>query len=160
MRETAGIARTNEVIRSGIPLPRELAVRSTSGLTVVDANGSPVPAQFRVLARWNAGRDTNAPVQWLLAAFPASVPAAGSVRYRLVTDGSAGPNPAPDIPLTVTGNGSRVTVNTGAASFTVGSEPGALFDEIILPGGGRLAGGGELTARVGGTLLPKPPSAG
>src|SRR5689334_11438220 len=55
VRETAGIARVDEIVRSGVPLARNLNVRSTSSLTVVDAAGAPVPAEFRVLARWNAG---------------------------------------------------------------------------------------------------------
>ena len=98
VRETAGIARSSEVVRSGVPLPRSLDVRDTNALTLVDAGGTPVPAEFQALARWNAGReDTSAPIQWLLVAFPASVAANGSTTYRLVTDRSAGPNPTPPV---------------------------------------------------------------
>src|SRR5688572_10902561 len=55
VRETAGIARSGEVVRSGVPIPRSLNLRSTGPLAVVDAAGKAVPADFQVTARWNAG---------------------------------------------------------------------------------------------------------
>jgi hypothetical protein len=150
VRETAGIARSGEVVRSGVPLPRSLGVRDVRGLAVVDPEGKPVPAEFLVLARWNAGKDdASAPVQWLLVAFPATVPASRSASYSLVTDGSAGPNPAPAAPLRLTRNGSQIVVDTGAALFKLGSGAGALFDEITVAGR-RLVTGSEMTARVAG----------
>ncbi|HWN42596.1 MAG TPA: hypothetical protein VNW71_10260, partial [Thermoanaerobaculia bacterium] len=54
VRETAGIARAGEVLSTGIPLPRSLGVKATRWLAVVDPAGKPVPADFRLLARWNA----------------------------------------------------------------------------------------------------------
>src|SRR5687768_17561807 len=76
VRDTAGAGRTGEVVRSGVPVSRASALFSTENLRVVDANGVAVPAQFKVLARWNAGRgDTSAPIQWLLVSFPATVAA-------------------------------------------------------------------------------------
>lgn len=146
VRENAGIARTNEVVRSGVPLPRGLNVTSTAGLAVVDGLGHPVPAQFRILARWNAGLAmTSAPIQWLLVIFPATVPAGQSAMYRLVFDGSAGPNPAPQTPVSLSQNGNQVTVNTGAATFVLGGGAGALFDEVSLAAGPRLVSGSSLT---------------
>src|SRR5215210_2088707 len=89
VRETAGIARSGEVIRSGVPVPRSLNLRGTGSLAVVDAAGNAVPAQFQVTARWNAAlSDACAPIQWLLVIFPASVSANGSATYRVVTNGS------------------------------------------------------------------------
>jgi len=162
VRETAGIARSGEIVRSGVPLPRPPlsppvplngggggGVLDTDTLTLVDAGGTPVPAEFQVLARWNAGReDTNVPIQWLLVSFPASVAANGSTTYRLVTDGSAGPNPTPPVTVSVIQDGNQITVNTGAATFRLGGDPGALFDEIRLADGTLLVSGGALMARV------------
>jgi hypothetical protein len=148
VRETAGVARNREVLRSGIPIPRALNLITVTNLTIVDSAGTAVPAEFEVLARWNAGRDSNAPVQWLLVTFAASVEAGKSSVYRLVTDGSAGPNPAPATPITTNRSGNQVTVNTGAATFVVGGNPAGLVDEIRLPSGTRLASAGSLTARV------------
>jgi hypothetical protein len=152
VRETAGIARTGEVATTGIPIPRSLGLSDIRGLAVVDPAGKPVAAEFRVLARWNAGlQEAGAPVQWLLVSFPAAVPAKGSAVYKLVTDGSAGPNPAPAQPLKLTQDGSRITVDTGAAVFRLGGSPGALFDEVRLTDGNRRllsVGGGAAAAEL------------
>lgn len=151
IRETAGIARSGEVVRSGVPLPRSLNVRDPATLTLVDGSGSPVPAEFEVLARWDAGlSDGSAPIQWLLVTVAATVPANGSASFRVVTDGSAGANPAPTTPLTLTQSGNRVTVNTGAATFTLGGSASALFDEVRLASGTRLVSGSVLSATVAG----------
>lgn len=151
VRETAGVARNGEVLRSGVPLARSLDVRGTAGLAIIAPSGAPVPAQFEVTARWNAGKnDTAAPIQWLMVSFPASVAANGTATYQLVTDGSAGSNPAPARALTVTRSGNAVTVDTGAAVFRLGANPGMLFDEVVLDNGTRLIGGGNLGIRANG----------
>ncbi len=148
VKETAGVARTGEVVRSGVPLPRDPGVRDVQGLAVVDPQGKPVPAEFRVLARWNAGKeDASAPVQWVLVAFPASVGARGSAVYTLVTGVQ---NPPPAAPLRLTREGRQVIVDTGAAVFRLGKEAGTLFDEIALPGGKKVVTGGGLALRAGG----------
>jgi len=151
VQETAGVARSNEVVRSGAPLARSLNITTTVGLAVVDATGAPVPAEFQVLARWNAGKnDLSAPIQWLLLAFPASAAANSASSYRLVTDGSQS-NPAPATLLSLSQSAGRIKVDTGAATFSLGSDPAALFDEIRLADGTVLASGGDLTARIEGT---------
>ena len=149
VRETAGIARTAEVVRSGVPVPRSLNLRGTGTLAVVDAAGKAVPADFQVTARWNAAiSDATAPIQWLLVTFPASVAARGTATFRLVTNGSVA-NPAPARPLRLTQAGDLITVDTGAAIFRFGSDPGSLFDEVVLDNGTRLIGGGDMTIRSG-----------
>ncbi len=151
VRETAGVARSGEVVRSGVPVPRSLNLRSTATLALVDGSGNKVPAEFEVTARWAAGlADLTAPIQWLLVSFPATVPAGGTAGYRVVTDGSAGLNPLPAQPVLVTQIGNAVTVDTGAATFRLGADPTALFDEMVLDDGTRLATGG--TAGTGLTL--------
>ncbi|HEX7185270.1 MAG TPA: fibronectin type III domain-containing protein [Thermoanaerobaculia bacterium] len=156
VRETAGIARSGEVVRSGVPIPRSLDLRSTAPLAVVDASGTPVPADFQVTARWNAGLDnTSAPIQWLLVSFPATVSANASATYRIVTDGSIA-NPAPARPLRLTRNGDAITVETGAAIFRFGASSGALFDEVLLDDGTRLINGGSLTLQSNGASAGHP----
>ncbi len=151
VRETAGIARNGEVVRSGVPVPRSLNVLGTGGLAIVDALGTPVPAEFEVTARWNSGKsDTTAPVQWLLVTFPASVGANQTATYQLVTDGSVA-NPAPATRVTLTQSGNAVTVNTGAATFRLGANAGALFDEVDLADGTKVIGGGALSVATGGS---------
>jgi hypothetical protein len=157
VRETAGIARNGEVVRSGLPIPRSLNVRNPGTLTLVDATNTPVPAEFRVLARWNAGReDSSAPIQWLLVTFPVTIATNGSATYRIVIDGSAGPNPSPAVAVSLSQNGNQVTVNTGGATFTLGGQAEALFDEIRLGSGTRLVSGGDLTAKVNGAIANHP----
>jgi hypothetical protein len=145
--EWAGVSRTNEIICSGVPLPRQAGVRSVSQLRVETAEGQPVPACFQVLARWHSGRlDTNAPVQWVLVEMPATVAAYEARRYQLAIspDPVAGPEPAVKLELTQAGN--QVTVNTGAARFTLGKNASQLFDEVRLAEGTVAATGGALTA--------------
>lgn len=151
IRETAGIARSGEVVRTGVPMPRSLNIKSIAQLAVVDAAGNAVPADFRITARWNAPlSDAAAPIQWLLVSFPANVGSRSNASYRIVTDGSVA-NPAPARPLRLTQNGDLITVDTGAAIFRFGSNPGALFDEVILDNGTRLIGGSAMTLRSNGT---------
>src|SRR5215210_4045606 len=150
VRETAGIARSGEVIRSGVPIPRSLNLRGTGSFAVVDAAGKAVPADFQITARWNAPlADTTAPIQWILVTFPASVSANGSTTFRVVTNGSV-VNPAPVRPLRLTQAGDLITVDTGAAVFRFGANPGALFDEVLLDNGTRLIGGSAMTIRASG----------
>ena len=157
VRETVGVARQNEVVRSGLPLPRGLNVVDPSGLTLVDSTGAPVPAEFEVLARWNAGRNVaSAPVQWLLVTFAATIAANGSATYRLVTDGSAGPGPSPPVVVRLTQNGDQITVETGTATFTFGGNADALFDEIRQGNGVRVVSGGTLTTVVNGAETNHP----
>jgi hypothetical protein len=148
VRETAGVARAGEIVRSGVPLPRALNVQGTAGLAVVDTQGQFVPVQFRILARWHAGLSVaTAPIQWLLVTFPATVPANGTATYRVTFDGV---NPAPAVPLTVAQNGNQFTIDTGAARFVVGGGAGALFDEIRLANDTRLLSGSAMTAQANG----------
>ncbi|MEA2563811.1 MAG: hypothetical protein QOH06_5315 [Acidobacteriota bacterium] len=150
VRETAGIARSGEVIRSGVPIPRILNLRSTSTFAIVDSTGKPVPADFQITARWNAAlSDITAPIQWILVTFPASVAANGSTTFRVFTNGSVA-NPAPVRPLRLTQAGDLITVDTGAAVFRLGANPGALFDEVLLDNGTRLIGGSAMTIRASG----------
>lgn len=145
VRETAGVGRTSEVVRSGVPLPRSLAITSTASLAAVDAQSAAVPAEFQVLARWDAGLASSAPIQWLLVSFPATVSANASAACCLVTNGSVA-NPAPATPVSVNQVGDQVTVSTGAAIFKVGGT-NALFDEIRR-GTVPLVTGGALSVRV------------
>lgn len=154
VRESAGVARTNEVVRSGVPLPRALAISDPATLALVDSRGQPLPVEFTVLARWNAARsDSRAPIQWLLVTFPATVGANQQASYRLVTDGSAGTPPAPATPLTLDRQGNQVTVDTGVATFVLGGSPGTLFDEVRRTGGPLLVNGGGLSLSAEGQTV-------
>ena len=152
LRNTATTARVDELAIGGVPLPRALNLRSIDGLAVVNAQGLAVPAGFRVLARWHAAReDANAPIQWLQVRFLAAVPAAGSARYRLRTDGSVG-NPAPAQALTLTSIGAQWQIDTGAARFVLGGSAARVFDRIEAPLGNLLLDSSSLSASIDGQI--------
>ena len=134
-----------------MPLP-SLGLVGTSSLIVVNPAGRLVPAEFVVLARWNAGlAAAEAPIQWLLVVFPATVSAKGVARYDLVLDGSAGRNPAPLTRVTLTRSGSQFVVNTGAARFALGAGQ-SLLDGAWSSTGARLLSGGAMTVTTGWQL--------
>jgi len=153
LRNSAAAARVDELAIGGVPLPRALNLRTLQGLAVVDAQGNAVPAGFRVLARWHAAReDANAPIQWLQVRLLADVPAAGSARYRLRTDGGVA-NPAPAQPLSLSQIGAQWQVDTGVARFVLGASPARLFDRIEAPVGSALVDSSSLSATVDGQSI-------
>lgn len=66
-------------VTSGIPLPAGVAPDGAA-YTLVDDAGAPVPAQCRVLARWQDGS-----ARWVLVDFQAAPPPGGRLRYELLT---------------------------------------------------------------------------
>jgi hypothetical protein len=100
-----GKARTDEPVTVGIPLKDADGITQVSqlGLSAVSAG------QFRILRRYHSGN-----IQWVLCDFLASVTAGDTLLVSL-TDGSGsfgGTDLAAD-------NGATITINTGAAQFTV-----------------------------------------
>ena len=126
--EFSGIARVNEPVRSGVPLPRHAEIFSPSSLRLLRA-GVPVPARFTVLGRWGSGPDdTNAPIRWVLVDFNADVPAAGTNVWTLVEGG-----PGPALPAVgVTESTTNVVVTTGPARFEISKTRGSLLEAAWL----------------------------
>lgn len=148
VRDGFGLPRPGAIARGGVPLARSQDLRDLARVQLVDAAGQPVPAQFRALARWNAGRgDASAPVQWLLVDTPA--PGAGQV-LRLRLDALPGGNPAPAMSVQVTQAQGRYTIDTGAARFVVDPAGGTLFAELRAADGRLLASGRPAALRVDG----------
>ncbi|MFN7926657.1 MAG: hypothetical protein U0Y68_01715 [Blastocatellia bacterium] len=91
---------TRRPATAGVPLAEAANVRDVARIALVGANNQPVPAQFRVLARWRgAASDGNRPIKWLLVDTDA---ATGEYHLEL------GSNPAP------TAKVSAGTANSGA----------------------------------------------
>ncbi len=152
LRNGAATARDDELAIGGVPLPRALNLRTLQGLAVVNAQGAAVPAGFRVLARWHAAReDASAPIQWLQVRFLADVPANGSARYRLRTDGSVA-NPPPAQPVTLNQAGAQWQVDTGPARFVLGGNSSRVFDRIEAPVGNLLVDSSSLSATIDGQV--------
>jgi hypothetical protein len=146
VQETAGVARTAQPVTSGVPIPRSQNLTNLSDLRLLDPNGDPVPAQFTPLARWGgAPDDASKPVRWLLLDFQADVPANGTATYRLVDGGGA--MPAYSV-LTVTDGPDAITVDTGAATFSLSKADGRLTAPLLsapLSGQAMDAGGAAYT---------------
>jgi len=145
VRETANVGRVDEIVTTGIPVPRALGITDPATLTVVNDTGIPVPANLEVRARWHAALDDiSAPIQWLLVSFPVTVGAAEVATFRIIRDGSAGTNPAPSVSLSITRSGNQVTVGTGSATFVLGTTATALIDSATPSGGSAVISGSAL----------------
>ena len=124
--------RALDPVSAGIPIPREQAVTSTQSLAMVDESGRQVPCQFQVAARWGGSPDdASKPAKWVLATFLASVPSRGESQYRLVDKGGAVNAEG----ITVTeNNDNSITIDTGAAVFTLNRDHFTLFDKVTSGG--------------------------
>ncbi|MDZ4812990.1 MAG: hypothetical protein SGI99_10310 [Pseudomonadota bacterium] len=150
VENTTSYAQTGYVVRSGMPLSQAQARLTTTGFAIVDDVGLPVPAQFRVLARWNAGLNaTSAPIQWVLASFPATVAANSTRNYRLIIDGSVA-NPAPALTLNIQSDAGSFTVDTGVGTFDVPRNGTRLFNLARSGEGDTTVVGGSFEVVVGG----------
>ncbi len=76
--ERHGIARDNEPIRMGVPLPKGL-IRDAGELALTDAAGTPIPVQADPAMTWGDGS-----IRWAHLSFVASVPAKGQAVVKLV----------------------------------------------------------------------------
>ena len=72
VQETAGVARTQDPCRNGVPLVPG-AVTDEKKLRLLDDKGAEVPAQFRVINRRPAGD-----IEWVCVAFLADVRPTGT----------------------------------------------------------------------------------
>jgi len=130
--ETSGVARHQEPVTSGIPLPEALGLLDTARLGIFDPEGREVPAQFRVLSRWRGvPSDHGRPIKWLLVDFQADVPAGARVVYSLRDTGSG---PAEPEDLLIADGPGGVSVSTGPMQFAVGRDGWRLFDQVYLQG--------------------------
>ncbi len=76
VRESAGLERVAEPATFGVPIAEYDSIYSTQELAVVDADGKPLLAQFRVLQRWGgAPSDETLPIRWVLIDLQITVPA-------------------------------------------------------------------------------------
>ncbi len=139
--ERLGVARKNEFVTSGVPLPRG-AVANTEKLRLFDDEGQPVPAQFGVATRWWEDRS----IKWLHVDFQASLSANEKRSYVLRDNASAGVKSASaPATLSVSKTAKGYEVNTGAIRFRVKGKGFNGFDgvwrgksQLIAPGKGNI----------------------
>jgi hypothetical protein len=113
IKETANIARTNEDITMGVPLPEAGAYTDTSMFTLRDGSGNIIPCEFKTLNTWYKNTTY---IRWLQLNFPYSIAANDSQYVTLHSETSPYSQTSK---LTVVDNGTTVTVNTGKIRFIV-----------------------------------------
>ncbi|MBI1851341.1 MAG: hypothetical protein HYR85_13455 [Planctomycetes bacterium] len=141
IREDAGVPRRGEPVTCGVPIPRSASVRDPATLHLVTSDGkSTIPAQFRVLARWDApAADPRASIAWVTVDFDATLAASARAEFRVHTvTGTQAPE-ARRIPMVPTGiaiedGATSLVVDTGAARFVVPRNHLALLEQVELPG--------------------------
>ncbi|MCG3178720.1 MAG: hypothetical protein BIFFINMI_01049 [Phycisphaerae bacterium] len=139
--ESAGVARADEPVTSGVPLPKGL-VKDVSELALKTADGKDVPASFSLLNKW----PEDGSVRWALLDTNLSVPVDGSVKLSLVKG-----TPAVARPVAVTETDDAITVDTGMAKFAVSRHGFKMFDSLSLGGTPVLSTpAGGLTAVIDG----------
>lgn len=126
-----------EPVTCGVPLPRGFAGRAEE-LALVDSEGRGVPVQIHTTSTYRDGTP-----RWVLVAFQADVPAAGTAVYRL----ARGPRArAPDT-LAYTLRGGIAEIETGAAKFRVDTNRARLLDSVTV-GGRELLGSSQPSGAV------------
>lgn len=114
--ETVGIDRNLEPVTFGFPIPEEADIRNVNFLCVKNNGGAVIPAQFRVLERWDtAAGNSNGKIKWVLVDYQVTAAANRRVRYTIEDSGQTTTSPT----LSVQNDGSVITVNTGEAEFTI-----------------------------------------
>jgi len=149
---------------TGVPLPRS-TVAEAGDLRLLGPDGSAVPAQFDVLARWSDGS-----VKWVLVSFFAQAPPGARPEPLILTADAALPVPQVPSPATAHPDTHRFKVSTGVLDFVLNRHGFAgpavvrldcdgdgVFgaDDLIAPGGESAgivavdADGVEYTSRLG-----------
>lgn len=137
VEDYAGIDRVADPVRSGVPIPRSLAIRDEASFRVLDPDGGTVNAQFEVTSRWGGEPDdTTKPIKWVLVSFLADVEASGASTYRFQSSSQLGQGSTPErLPMIATDDAAKVVVDTGAAQFTISKSNFNLFDRVVLANG-------------------------
>ncbi len=116
-----GRDRIAEPVRFGFPLPADSGVSSADQLGLANAD----TAQFRVLDFWDNGN-----IKWVLTDTLASLNAGDTHRHYALTtgDGDTGGN---DL---ATDSGDVISVDTGAAQFTIKKSHFNFIDRVLVDG--------------------------
>jgi hypothetical protein len=119
---TAGVARTDEPVTVGIPLP-DSATDGATSVANLTLTGTSV-GQFRALGHWPSGR-----IKWVLVDTLASL-SAGATDTDIAIKNSGGTGNFGGSDLAID-NGSTITVATGACTFTIREANFNGFHEVV-----------------------------
>lgn len=124
--ENLGIARINEPVTMGIPIPRG-TFTDVSQLSLRGPANEAVPLQSTVLNRWSDGS-----VKWALLDFPVHLAGGDTAAYELRFNC---PSIAPDFPrVTLREEVDQFVVDTGPAEFRVDKRWFRPFHSVTLNG--------------------------
>ncbi len=129
LKEPIGVARSEEPITCGVPLPRRVCA-DPSALRLLDAKGAEVPAFFAVANRW--WEDGSA--KWVHVSLQRSVPANGEETLHLCL---AEPRHPAASELRVEESPHDITVTTGPLRFRVKKQHFNLLDQVWLDESGQ-----------------------
>ena len=116
VQEESGINRVLEPVTFGFPIAEDSNIVDVTSLCVKDSSGQVVPAQFRVLERWDsAASNASGTIKWVLVDFQASVSANLSTIYYVQDSGGNVSPPA----LSVSQDNDILSIDTGNAVFVV-----------------------------------------
>jgi hypothetical protein len=132
--KVSGMDRINEPVTVGIPLAEGSGVTSVSQLGLDNVSAG----QFRTLGYWPNGN-----IKWVLVDFQSSLSAGSTNTNVSLTDGGAGNFGGADL---ATDNGSTITVDTGAAQFTIKKANFSVFDTVTVGGKPLVGSGGRVEA--------------
>ena len=124
VRETAGVARTDEVAVQGVPFPVK-CLPEGKRIRITGPDGEAVPLQTRTIARWPHGS-----AKVVLLAFPATVPANGETVYTV--EAGEGIEPlAPTGGLSLTEEGETIRIDTGVITATISKTTGQVVEGVV-----------------------------
>lgn len=125
----SAVARVGEIAWAAIPIEKSRNMLTTESLALYRPDGTKVPAQFDVIARWDGlFDDASQPAQWVDVSVAADVPADGSARFVLGAATSS--RAATGQTVSITGDGGGYAINTGAATFAIAPTNGTLITRI------------------------------
>lgn len=125
--EPAGIARTGEFVRVGVPCPKA-TIWDTESLCLLTAENQAQSCQSSILGTWHDGS-----VKWLLLDFAATLPPHGRMIYRLLERPASIP-PAAN-PVSIEKKAEYWRVSTGVAEFIVDTSEFRPFRSVTVNSG-------------------------
>lgn len=123
------IPRHQEPVTSGVPLAADSNITEAENLRMTRVDGTEVPAQFRVLARWGPLSETKRPIKWVLVDFNADIPPGADAVYYLKTG-----REKPTSGIGIQETDEEIKVNTGAMVFSVPKKNSGLISRLVLAG--------------------------
>jgi hypothetical protein len=130
--ERAGLARTDEPVLMGVPLPESL-YSDISIFALKDESGNVIPCEFRAANKWFRDKQS---IRWLHIDFQTSLAANQNKTVYLCDEPAS--HAVSGSKLSVTDLGTKIQVTTGPLRFTVKKQNFNLFDEAWIDesGGG------------------------